>query len=333
MLSAAREEGMRRREFIALIGGAAVCPFAGLAQTRSKPTIGFLGATTPAIWSSFVAAFIQRMRELGWIDGYNLAIGYRWAEGREDRYAELAAELVRSKVDLIVTGGTSAVLAAKRATSVIPIVFATAGDPVGTGLVTSLSHPGGNVTGLSNQQTDLAGYRLELLRDVVPSIRHVALLGNVSSPNVVLEMNAVQAAAVKLRLETIRLEIQNAGEIDSAIESIRGRADALYVCTDPLMTVNQVRISTWAIRQRIPTIQAFRQYVDAGALMSYGPNFQDLFRRAADFVDKILRGAKPGDLPVEQPVKFDLIINATTAKALGLTIPESFLVRATDVIE
>src|SRR4029077_9207662 len=147
------------------------------------------------------------------------------------------------------------------------------------------------------------------------------------------EMNAVQAAAVKLGLETIRLEIEKAGEIDSAIESIRGRADALYVCTDPLMTVNQVRISTWAIRQRIPTIQAFRQYVDAGALMSYGPNFQDLFRRAADFVDKILRGAKPGDLPVEQPVKFDLIINATTAKALGLTIPESFLVRATDVIE
>jgi putative ABC transport system substrate-binding protein len=324
---------MRRREFIALIGGATVWPLAGLAQTRSKPTIGFLGATTPVIWGSFVAAFIQRMKELGWIDGYNLAIGYRWAEGREDRYAEFAADLVRSKVDVIVTGGTSAVLAAERATSVIPIVFATAGDPVGTGLVASLSHPGGNVTGLSNQQTDLAGYRLELLHDVVPSIRHVALLGNVGSPNVVLEMNAVQAAAVKLGLEIIKLEIRKAEEIDSAIESVRGRADALYVCTDPLMTVNQVRISSWAIRQRIPTIQAFRQYVDAGALMSYGPNFQDLFRRAADLVDKILRGAKPGDLPVEQPVKFDLIINGTTAKVLGLTIPESFLVRATEVIE
>ena len=324
---------MRRREFIALIGGATVWPLAGLAQTRSKPTIGFLGATTPVIWGSFVAAFIQRMKELGWIDGYNLAIGYRWAEGREDRYAELAADLVRSKVDVIVTGGTSAVLAAERATSVIPIVFATAGDPVGTKLVASLSHPGGNVTGLSNQQTDLAGYRLELLHDVVPSIRHVALLGNVGSPNVVLEMNAVQAAAVKLGVEIIKLEIQKAEEIDSAIESVKGRADALYVCTDPLMTVNQVRISTWAIRQRIPTIQAFRQYVDAGALMSYGPNFQDLFRRAADLVDKVLHGTKPGDLPVEQPVKFDLIINGTTAKALGLTIPKSFLVRATEVIE
>jgi putative tryptophan/tyrosine transport system substrate-binding protein len=324
---------MRRRQFIALIGGATVWPVAGLAQRQSNPTIGFLGATTPVIWSSFVAAFIQRMRELSWIDGYNLAIGYFWAEGREDKYNELAAELVRLKVDVIVTGGTSAVLAVKRATSAIPIVFATAGDPVGTGLVSSLSHPGGNVTGLSNQQTDLAGYRLDLLHEVVPSIRHVALLGNVGSPNVVLEMNAVQAAAVKLGVEIIKLEIQKAEEIDAAIESVRGRADALYVCTDPLMTVNQVRISTWAIRQRIPTIQAFRQYVDAGALMSYGPNFQDLFRRAADLVDKILRGAKPGDLPVEQPVKFDLIINATTAKALGLTIPESFLVRATEVIE
>jgi len=333
MLSAAQEEGMRRREFIALIGGAMVWPVIGLAQPRSKPLIGFLGATTPAIWSSFIAAFIQRMRELGWIDGYNLAIGYRWAEGREDRYAELAADLVRSKVDVIVTGGTSAVLAAKQATSEIPIVFATAGDPIGTKLVASLSHPGGNVTGLSNQQTDLAGQRLELLHDVVPSIRHVALLGNVSSPNVVLEMNAVQVSAAKLGIEVIRLEIGKASEIDAAIESVSGRADALYVCTDPLMTVNQVRISTWAIRQRIPTIQAFRQYVESGALMSYGPNFQDLFRRSADFVDKILRGAKPGDLPVEQPVKFDLVINGTTAKALGLTIPESFLVRATEVIE
>jgi putative ABC transport system substrate-binding protein len=333
MLSAAQEEGMRRREFITLIGGATLWPVVGLTQTPSKPKIGFLGATTPVIWASFVGAFIQRMRQLGWIDGYNLAIGYLWAEGREDRYAELAADLVRNNVDVIVTGGTSAVLAAKQATSVIPIVFATAGDPVGTKLVASLSHPGGNVTGLSNQQTDLAGQRVELLHDVVPSIRRVALLGNVSSPNAVLEMNAAQAAAINLGIEVIRLEIDKASEIDSAIESVTGRAEALYVCTDPLMTMNQVRISTWAIRHRIPTIQAFRQYVDAGALMSYGPNFQDLFRRAADFVDKILRGAKPSDLPVEQPVKFDLVVNATTAKALGLTIPESFLVRATEVIE
>ena len=325
---------MRRREFIALIGGTIVWPLAALAQKPGKlPTIGFLGATTPSIWSSFVAAFLQRMRELGWIDGYNLAIEYRWAQGREDRYKELAADLVRLKVDVIVTGGTSAVLAVEHATSVIPIVFATAGDPVGTGLVASLSHPDGNVTGLSNQQTDLGGYRLELLREVAPKITHVALLGNVASPNVVLEMNAVQAAAAKLGLEIIRLEIQKAEEIVPAIESIKGRADALYVCTDPLLTVNQVSVNTLAIEQRLPTINAFRQYVDAGALVSYGPNFPDLFRRAADFVNKILHGAKPSDLPVEQPVKFDLVINNTTAKALGLTIPESLLVSATEVIE
>jgi putative tryptophan/tyrosine transport system substrate-binding protein len=325
---------MRRREFIALVGSVTVLPIVAFALEPGKqPTIGFLGATTPTIWSSFVAAFLQRLRELGWIDGHNLAIEYRWAEGREDRYDDLAADLVRHKVDVIVTGGTSAVIAVKQATSVIPIVFATAGDPVGTGLVASLSRPGANVTGLSNQQTDLASYRLELLREVVPSIKHVALLGNVSSPNVVLEMNAVQAAAPKLGVETIRLEIEKAGEIVSSIESLKGRADALYVSTDPLLTVNQVSINTLAIKERLPTINAFRQYVEAGALMSYGPNFPDLFRRAADLVDKILHGAKPSELPVEQPVKFDLIINLTTARALGLTIPESFLVRAQQVIQ
>jgi putative ABC transport system substrate-binding protein len=324
---------MRRREFITLIGSATVWPFAAHALQPGSPTIGFLGATTPTVWSSFVAAFLQRLRELGWIDGYNLAIEYRWAEGREDRYNDFAAELVRLKVDVIVTGGTSAVIAAKQATSVIPIVFATAGDPVGTGLVASLSHPGGNVTGLSNQQTDLAGQRLELLLEVVPGVRRVALMGNVGSPNVLLEMNAVEASARKLNLETLRIEVKTAEEIIPDVESISGRADALYVCTDPLITMDQVRINTMAISERLPTINAFRQYVEAGALLSYGPNFADLFRRAGDFVDKILHGSKPGDLPVEQPVKFDLAVNLTTAKALGLKIPESFLVRVNEVIE
>jgi putative tryptophan/tyrosine transport system substrate-binding protein len=326
---------MRRREFIALLGGALVAsPLAARAQQAKKlPTIGFLGATSAVVWNSFVGAFLQRMRELGWIDGYNLAIEYRWAEGREERYTELAAELVKLKVDVIVTGGTAAVIAVKKATSAIPIVFATAGDPVGTGLVTSLSHPGGNVTGLSNQQTDLAGHRLELLHEVAPNLQRVALLGNVNSPNVGLEMDAVQAAAKRLGLESFRLEIRQAEEIIPGVESLKGRADGLYVCTDPLITMDQVRINTLAIKQGLPTINAFRQYVEAGALMSYGPNFPDLFRRAGDLVDKILHGAKPGDLPVEQPVKFDLIVNSTTAKALGLTIPESFLVRATEVIE
>jgi putative tryptophan/tyrosine transport system substrate-binding protein len=326
---------MRRREFIALLGSALVAsPLAARAQQAKKPpTIGFLGATSAVVWNSFVGAFLQRMRELGWIDGYNLAIEYRWAEGREERYTELAAELVQLKVDVIVTGGTAAVIAVKKATSAIPIVFATAGDPVGTGLVTSLSHPGGNVTGLSNQQTDLAGHRLELLHEVAPNLQRVALMGNVNSPNVGLEMDAVQAAAKRLGLEAFRLEIRKEEEIIPGVESLKGHADGLYVCTDPLITMDQVRINTLAIKQGLPTINAFRQYVEAGALMSYGPNFPDLFRRAGDLVDKILHGAKPGDLPVEQPVKFDLIVNSTTAKALGLAIPESFLVRATEVIE
>jgi len=326
---------MRRREFIALLGSALVAsPLAARAQQAKKlPTIGFLGATSAVVWNSFVGAFLQRMRELGWIDGYNLAIEYRWAEGREERYTQLAAEFVKLKVDVIVTGGTSPVMAVKKATSTIPIVFATAGDPVGTGLVTSLSHPGGNVTGLSNQQTDLAGHRLELLHEVVPNMRRVALMGNVNSPNVELEMDAVQAAAKRIGLEPFRLEIRQAEEIIPGVESLSGRADGLYVCTDPLITMDQVRINTLAIKEGLPTINAFRQYVEAGALMSYGPNFPDLFRRAGDLVDKILHGAKPGDLPVEQPVRFDLIVNSTTAKALGLTIPESFLVRATEVIQ
>ena len=313
---------MRRRAFLSVVGWAALCPTALAVETgKKRPTIGFLGSTNPTIWSTFADAFVQRLREHGWIDGYNVSIQYRWAEGREDRYGELATQLVNSKVDVIVTGGTAAIMATKLATSEIPIIFASAGDPVGTGLVASLAHPGGNVTGLSNQQTDLAGYRLELLHEVVPGMHRVALLGNVASPNVVLEMKAAQAAAARLDLESLRLEVRKADEIVPTLESIAGRADGLYVCTDPLLTLDQVRINTLALKQGLPTIHAFRQYVEAGALMSYGPDFPDLFRRAADFVDKILHGAKPADLPVEQPVTFDLFVNLTTAKALGLKIP------------
>lgn len=327
-----------RRDFIASLCGAAVAPIvwplSARAQQRGKlPTIGFLGATTPSVWSAFVDAFLQRLRELGWIDGRNIAIAYRWAEGREDRYAEIAAEFVRLKVDVIVTAGTAAVIAAKQATSVIPIVFAAAGDPVGTGLVASLARPGGNVTGLSVEQTDLGGYRLQLLHEVIPGLRRVAIMGNVDSPNVVLEINAVQAAAAKLGLETLRLEVRTTEDIAPGIMSLKGKADGLYVCTDPLMTTNRVSISTLAISEKLPTMIAFRAFVEAGSLMSYGANFPDLFGRAGDFVDKILRGTKPADIPVEQPVKFDFIINLTTAKALGLTIPESFLIRADEVIE
>jgi putative ABC transport system substrate-binding protein len=326
---------MRRREFITLVGGAAAAwPHTARAREPGKsPTIGFLGATTSTIWGAFVGAFLQRLRELGWIDGYNIAIEYRWTEGRDDRYAAFAAEFVQRRVDIIVTAGTTATMAVKKATSTIPIVFASAGDPVGTGLVTSLARPSGNVTGLSNLQTDLGGLRLELLREVVPAFNRVAVLGNVDSPLVRLEIEGVEAAAAKLGLDALRLEVRRAEDIIPSIEAVKGAADALYVCSDPLVTTQRVRINTLAVSARLPTMHAFREHVQAGGLMSYGPNFPDLFRRSADFVDKILRGAKPADIPVEQPTKFDLVVNLTTAKALGLKIPESFLLRADEVIE
>jgi putative tryptophan/tyrosine transport system substrate-binding protein len=329
--------GLRRRQVVGLLYGAATAAsfmpmYANAGQPGRLPTIGFLGATSPSTWSAFVAAFLQRLRELGWIDGSTVAIEYRWAQGHHELYAEFAAEFVRLNVDVIVTGGTDASIAVKKATPLIPIVVAASGDPVGTGLVASLAHPGGNVTGLSNEQADLAGYRLQLLQELIPSVRRVALLGNIGSPLIILEMTAAEEAAPKLGLEVFRLGVRRTEDIDPAIESLKGRADALYVCTDPLISTNRVRINALAIGEKLPTMNSFREYVQAGGLISYGPNFPDLFRRAGDFVDKVLRGVKPADIPVEQPVKFDLIINLRTAKTLGLTIPEKILVRATEVI-
>ena len=326
---------MRRREFITLVGGVvAAWPLgAGAQQAGKLPTIGFLGASTASAESQRVAAFIQRLRELGWIEGRTVAIEVRWGEGRNERYADIAAEFVRLKVDVIVTQGTLTVIAARQATSVIPIVFAGAADPVGNDLVASLARPGGNVTGLSNQGTDLAAKRLELLREIVPAFARVAIMGNVGNPAIVLEMREVQAAARMLGLEVAILEIRRAEDIASAFPALQVRADALYVAADPLLGTNRIRINTLALGARLPTIHDFREYVEAGGLMSYGPNLVDMFRRSADFVDKVLRGAKPDDIPVEQPTKFDLVINLTTAKALGLTIPESFLLRADEVIE
>jgi putative ABC transport system substrate-binding protein len=276
---------------------------------------------------------VQRLRELAWIDGRNLAIEYRWAEGRNERYAENAAELVRLKVDVIVTVATVPTLAAKQATAVIPIVFAASGDPVGTGLVASLARPGGNVTGLSAQTAETAGKRLELLREIVPGLGRLAIMRNVGNPISVLELGEVQAAARALGLEVITSELRRAEDISPAFDALKGRADALYVCTDPLVNTHRIRVNTLALAARLPTMHFYREYVEAGGLMSYGPNLPDLLRRAADYVDKILRGAKPGDIPVEQPTKFDLIINLTTAKALGLEIPPTLLARADDVIE
>ena len=326
---------MRRRDFIKVIAGSAVAwPLAARAQQPGKlPIIGFLGPNTRSAAGEWVAAFVQRLRELGWIDARNVAIEYRWAEGRDERYAEIAAEFARLKVDVIVTSGTPAVLASKQATSVIPIVFATAGDPVGSGLVASLARPGGNVTGLATLAAELAGKRLELLREVVPGLGRLAIMGNVGNPFTVLELGEVQAAARRLGLEIDTLEIRRAQDIAPTFEAIKGRADALYVCTDALAHTNRIRINTSALGLRLPTMHGSRDYVEAGGLMSIGPNFSDLFRRAADLVDKILRGAKPGDIPVEQPTKFDLVINLTTAKALGLDVPPALLARADEVIE
>ena len=326
---------MQRREFITLLGGAAAAwPLAARAQQAGKlPIIGILGSGTPGTQGQWYAGFVQRLRELGWTEGRNVALEYRWAEGRSDRAAEIAAEFVRLKVDIIVTSGNSAIVAAKQATSVIPIVFAIAGDAVGTGLVDSLARPGGNLTGLSAMGTDTAGKRLELLRELLPGLRRLALLANVSSAYAALEMREIEAMARTFGLDPITLEIRRAEDIAPAIESLKIRAQALYVVTDTLANVQRTRINSVALAARLPTMHGVREYVEAGGLMSYGASFSDAWRRAANFVDKILRGAKPGDLPIEQPTKFELVINLVTARALGLTVPASLLARADEVIE
>jgi len=324
---------MRRRDFIALVGAAAVSPIGARAQpARKLPTIGFLVTTTPAAAGPWIAAFEQRLRELDWTKGRSITIEYRWAEGHPERYPEFAAEFVRLKVDVIVTT-VPAVPALKQATSVIPIVFALATDPVGGGLVAGLARPGGNVTGLSMQATDLAGKRVELLREVVPRLKRLAVLGNVTIPQVVLEMREVEAASPKLNIQVIPLEIRQADDIAPAFAALKDRAEALYVCAEPLSVMNREQINARALSARLPTMYGIREGVEAGGLISYGTSFADQFRHAADLVDKILRGTKPGDIPVEQPTKFELIVNLTTAKALGLTIPQTLLATADEVIE
>jgi putative tryptophan/tyrosine transport system substrate-binding protein len=326
---------MKRREFITLVGATATAwPLAARAQQAGKlPAVGVLASGTPSSHGRWVATFVQRLRELGWIEGRTVAIEVRWAEGRSERAAEIAADFVRLKVDVIVPTGSPPSLAAKQATAVIPIVFLGVGDPVAAKLVASLARPGGNITGLSNQNKDLAGKRVELLREVVPGLRQLATLFNVGNPVAVLEMGDVQAAAGALGLTVVPLEIRRAEDIAPAFEALNNRADALYVQGDLLTVANRSAINTWALRARLPMTYAFREDVEAGGLMSYGTNLSEQYRRAADYVDKILRGMTPGNLPVEQPTKFDLVINLTTAKALGLTIPESFLSRADEVIK
>src|SRR5262245_43823360 len=323
---------MRRRDFITLVGGAAVWPIAAHAQQASKlPTIGFLGASASG-FAPWAAAFVARLRELGWVEGRTIAIQYRWSEGRAERYAEIAAEFVRLKVDVILTVG-SAVPIVKQAATAIPIVFAVAIDPVGSGLVASLAKPGGNVTGLSIQANELAGKRVELLREVLPQLRRLAIMFNADNTQPVLEMGETQAEARRLGLEIIPLAIRRAEDIAPAFQSLKTKVDAVYVAVDQLIVANRPRILALAVGEQLPTIFSERDFVKEGALMSYGPNYTELFRHSADYVDKILHGMKPADIPVEQPTKFELAINLTTAKALGLEISPTLLARADEVIE
>jgi putative ABC transport system substrate-binding protein len=323
---------MRRRQFNAFFAGALAWPIAARAQPAKLPTIGFLGAGGQSAWTHWTAAFVQRLNELGWVQARTVNIEYRWAEGRAERFREIAAEFARLKVDVIVTVG-SAVPALKDATSTIPIVFAVAVDPVGSGMVDSLARPGGNVTGVSIQETELAGKRIELLREILPGLRRIAVIANVGYQASVLEVTEVRGVARKFGLDVKLLEIRRAEDISPAFDALGNDTQALYVCSSALFNANIARINSRALGARLPTINALREYVEAGGFMSYGTDNRELFRRAGEIVDKILKGAKPADLPVEQPTKFVLVINLATAKALGLAIPEAFLLRANEVIE
>ena len=324
---------MRRREFISALGSvAAAWPLAARAQQAGKlPIIGFLGTDATA-WAVWTAAFVQRLRELGWIEGRNVVIEYRWAQGRPERVAGIAAEFVRLGVNVIITGGVIVPIL-RRATSVIPIVFAIEADPVGKGIVASLARPGGNVTGLSLQGPDVASKRFELLHEVVPHLRRLAIMADVGDADALLEMAEVQSTARTLGLEVALQEIRQPEDIAPAFDALKGRVGALYVVGDPLTTAHQNQISSLALAAGLPMMSISREFVQAKALMSYGANIPDMFRRAADFADKILRGTKPADIPVEQPTKFELVINLKTAKALGLTIPPAVLAVADEVIE
>jgi putative ABC transport system substrate-binding protein len=326
---------VKRRAFIAGLGSAAVWPIAARAQQGERVRrIGvMISVANNALGQARFKAFQQGLERLGWTDGRNLAIEVRWSEGRAERYAEITAEFVRLKVDVIVTTATLPTILAKEATQIIPIVFIGAADPVATGLVGSLAHPSGNVTGLSNQSRDIASKRVEMLRQLVPGLRRVAILGNTDNAANVLEMREVQAAANTLGLDVVRLEIRRAEEIASALEPLKGPALALYVVIDAVTNANALRINTFALAAHLPTMHGTRESVEAGGLLSYGADFLEVYRHSASLVDKILRGTKPGEIPVEQPTRFNLVINLTTAKALGLTIPETLLATADEVIQ
>ena len=324
---------LNRRGVIGLVGGAAAWPFATRAQQTRLPIVGVLGSGTPAAQARMYDALMQRLQELGWTMGHTVVVEYRWAEGRNERMAEIAAEFVRLNVNVIVTTGAVAIATAQKLTSTIPIVLAVTADPVAAGLVTSLAQPGGDVTGLSAQSADAASKRVGLLREVIPALRQLAIMYNAKSRGAELEMHETEATARTLGLLAESIRLQRSEDVAAAFDGLSSRADALVVVPDPLVSLNKIRILTLALGSRVPAIYGGRDYVEVGGFMSYGPNLFDLYRRAGEYVDKILRGAKPAAIPVEQPTKFELAVNLTTAKVLGLSLPDKLLALAGEVIE
>lgn len=327
---------MRRRDFLRLAIGSttSVWPCLTLAQQSSKlPIIGFLGGATPTMWAAWSGAFVDRLKALGWIDGQTAKLEFRWAEGRPELYTQFAEEFAKLNANVIVTSG-AAVPALSKVTSTIPIVFAVANDPVRAGMVKSLARPGGNVTGISLQTLDLANKRFELLRETVPGIRRLTIMADATFAQAMLEMNVVQALARKFGIDPIPFEIRRTEDIESAFARLGNeKADALYVVINELLNANRLLIVRSAETAGLPSVYGTRDWVQSGGLMSYGPNFPSLFARAAEITDNILRGAKPEDIPVEQPTRFELVINLKTSKAIGVTISGTLLARADDVIE
>jgi ABC-type uncharacterized transport system substrate-binding protein len=327
---------MQRREFITFLGGATVAwPLAARAQQAAKVyRIGFLGNSTAALEADLVGPFREGLRDLGYVEGQNILIEYRWAEGEYERFTALTAELIALRVDVIVTAGTPASLAVQKAATSIPLVMIAVGDPVATGLVVSLGRPGGNITGLTSISSEMAGKRLELLREVVPKLSHVAVLWNAASPIQVIDERETRAAAQALGMKMLSLGVRSREEIEDALTTIvREQPGALLVLADRLFLHHRTRIMDFAAQRRLPGVHAYRELVEAGGLMSYGPSYADMHRRAASYVDRILKGSKPADLPVQAPVKFELVINLKAANALGLPIPPMLLGRADEVIE
>ena len=326
---------MRRREFVVLVVGAAVWPLAGAAQQPTKvPRIGFLGNSTAALEANLVGPFRDGLRALGYEEGRNVVIEYRWAEGKYERFPALVAELLAAKVDVVVTAGTPASVAVKKATSTVPLVMVAVGDPVGTGLVPSLARPGGNLTGLSSIAPDLEGKRLELLQEIVPKLSHVGVFFNPSNLFHTVSMQQARTAAEALGMKLQTLSVATSEELDRAFSAIlKDKPDALLVLADRVYLHDRRRMMDFATQHHLPTANAHREMAEAGGLMSYGPSYEDMHRRAAEYVDKILKGANAGDLPIQQPTKFNLLINLKSARAIGVPIPPTLLARADEIIE